>query len=144
MKRTLSVAIATLLLMMVMPAFTGDTLQQKNESNQYTLYNSKSNELSSAGGSGTPVTSTMFTSQTFTNQQFSILNGYTNPEHHNLTLDLTSYQIPDWDLYRATLDINSLTANVEKEVIATTPPSGTQDFYIHRIQLLYLLRRFWL
>ena len=122
-----------------MPAFTGDTLQQKNESNQYTLYNSKSNELSSAGGSGTPVTSTMFTSQTFTNQQFSILNGYTNPEHHNLTLDLTSYQIPDWDLYRATLDINSLTANVEKEVIATTPPSGTQDFYIHRIaSLIYL------
>jgi hypothetical protein len=47
----------------------------------------------------------------------SLSNTYADPDHHNFTLDLSSYHLSGWDLYRADINASTITAIVEREVI---------------------------
>jgi len=77
--------------------------------------------LADVGGTGEDAASTLFISRTFSDKQLSILNSYNAPDHHNGTLNLTQYHIPEWTLYNVTMNIENLTASPEREVV------GVQD-----------------
>jgi len=73
--------------------------------------------LASAGGSGTPIPATQYMSRVITGEQLAILNTFADTATHSGEIDLTSYLNPGWHVYQVTVDVNSMIAAPEREVV---------------------------
>lgn len=95
-----------------------------------------------ASGSGNEFTATQYMSRVLTDQSLSIANTFANPDHHNGTLDLSSYLIPGWTLYKVISETKNITATAEKEVVGVThSDSATENFRIYEaISDIYVLQ----
>ena len=79
-----------------------------------------SNSGASVSGGGSSQTATMFFDRTITGQQIDILNTYGDTAMHIAELDLSPYQVPGWRLSDVQIDIGSINASAEKEVVGQT------------------------
>ena len=75
---------------------------------------------SSVTDSGDNRDADLFFERSITGQQVDLLNTYSNTSDHSSNIDLSSYQIDGWTLYNAQIDIVSIDAAVEKEVVGVT------------------------
>ncbi|MFX1369469.1 MAG: hypothetical protein ACFFAY_12795, partial [Promethearchaeota archaeon] len=85
--------------------------------------------LASAGGMGNDANSVLFLSRTFTNNQTSVNNTYGWPSNHNSTIDLTQYHVSGWTLYKADMNVNTITASVERESIGVASASPFDQIF---------------
>jgi hypothetical protein len=95
--------------------------------------------LSAAGGAGNERTATRFMSRTLVGQELDLLNTFANTSEHLSQLDLTGYHIPRWTLHKATLDIENITALLEKEVVGASSTPLYENFRIreHDLDVYY-------
>ncbi|MCK5266474.1 MAG: hypothetical protein KAR03_12765, partial [Candidatus Thorarchaeota archaeon] len=75
---------------------------------------------SSVTDSGDNRDADLFFERSITGQQADLLNAYSNTSDHSSNIDLSSYQIDGWTLYNAEIDIVSIDAAAEKEVVGVT------------------------
>ena len=72
--------------------------------------------------------------RTFASKQIGILNSYLNTTDHSTTLDLKQYQVGGWTLTNARIDISSLNAAVEREVVGKNYEN--LDFSIQYVDII--------
>ncbi|MGQ4912734.1 MAG: hypothetical protein ACP6KW_11240 [Candidatus Thorarchaeota archaeon] len=77
--------------------------------------------LAQAGGGGDDRESTAFMSYTIESQTLDVNNSYQSPAQHTGEIDLTGYHISGWTLYRAVMNVGSMTAIAERETMGITP-----------------------
>ena len=80
-----------------------------------------------ADGSGSSTQSTQFMSRTLTNQLLTITNTYAATAKHNGTLGLTQYLLSGWTLYNVTMNVDDITAMLEREVVGITTQRMTSQ-----------------
>jgi len=76
----------------------------------------------------------------FSDQVLAISNSFAFPDTHTNSIDLSSYQIPGWTLYKVIIDDYNLTAIAEREVVgsnSTTSASSAYAIFEHDIDLYY-------
>jgi len=96
--------------------------------------------LSDIIASGSNVSITQYLNRSFSNQLTTISNSYILPDTHESTIDLSSYQIPGWTLYKAVIDASSITAIAERELVgnsASSLVSTELQIYEHSGDLYY-------
>lgn len=76
--------------------------------------------LSSVSQSGNQLDAVLSLTRVVVDQELSILNDYSDMIDHSTVMDLTDYHIPGWTLYKAGIDINTISAAVEREVVGVT------------------------
>jgi len=92
-------------------------------------------------GSNVPVVQYM--DRLISDQILSISNSYALTDTHSNSIDLSSYQIPGWTLYKVIIDSKNMTAIDEREVVGTSlsPVGGTYPYpyaiFEHDIDLYY-------
>ncbi|MHA3964538.1 MAG: hypothetical protein AM325_013470 [Candidatus Thorarchaeota archaeon SMTZ1-45] len=104
----------------------------------YTPTNSVLMSQITHSGSSVPVN--QYLNRLFSEQVLTISNSYALPDIHENTIDLSSYQIPGWTLYKVILDYDNITAIEEREVVgsnSTTSASIAYAIYEHDIDLYY-------
>ncbi|MFW9796494.1 MAG: hypothetical protein ACFFE2_05590, partial [Candidatus Thorarchaeota archaeon] len=77
--------------------------------------------VSSASGSGDARTAVKFASRQVTGLTLPITNSYTSTNTHAGAIDLLGYLIPGWSLYKAEMEVDSMTAVAERETMGITP-----------------------
>jgi hypothetical protein len=100
--------------------------------------NSKS--LAEAGENGNNLPVIQYMDKMITGQLLSIVNSYANTGTHSSSIDLSSYQIPGWTLYKVIIDSDNVTAIAEREVVGTSasPVASTSfEIYEYDINLYY-------
>jgi len=117
MKRVLVLLIITVLVFSVASEIGGPTTSNFYQPN---LSPNQDFLQSSITDTGDDRDAVLFFERAITGQQFDTLNAYTNTSDHSSTIDLSSYQIDGWTLYEAQVDIVSIDAAVEKEVVGVT------------------------
>ena len=76
--------------------------------------------VATASGGGDTRSATQFFTRKITSQQLDILNTYANTTDHSEELSLSDYQVSGWKLYKVQIDIGTMTATPEKEVVGVT------------------------
>ncbi|MHA2067977.1 MAG: hypothetical protein ACXABY_26750, partial [Candidatus Thorarchaeota archaeon] len=79
---------------------------------------------SDASGAGSSSQAMLFMGRTFTGLQTSVVNEYSDSDKHNGSLDLSSYLVSGWTLYKAVMNVTSMEATVEREVVGSTSSPG--------------------
>ncbi|MHA2014341.1 MAG: hypothetical protein ACTSUH_01125 [Candidatus Thorarchaeota archaeon] len=74
---------------------------------------------------------TAFISVSVTDRFLHVHNHYVDPATHNATLDLTPYLVPGWSLYRVEMDVDNLTAALEREVTGGSTTTFGNTFRIY-------------
>lgn len=76
--------------------------------------------LASAGGAGNSLTAVQYMSRVINAEQISILNTFADTNTHSGEIGLSSYLNPSWHIYEVTVDVNSMEAAPEREVVGIT------------------------
>jgi len=77
--------------------------------------------LSSASGTGDSRAAVVFASRQVSSLSLVLANSYTSTSIHSEELDLSSYLIPGWSLYKVEILSDSMTAIAERETMGITP-----------------------
>ncbi|MFW9804280.1 MAG: hypothetical protein ACFFFC_16605, partial [Candidatus Thorarchaeota archaeon] len=77
--------------------------------------------ISSANGAGNDENSALYMSRGLIDWSTGILNTYESPGTHQCILDLSSYHITGWTLYKAEIQVDNITAAPEREVLVPNP-----------------------
>jgi len=80
----------------------------------------ENHNVAAASGGGDTRGATQFFTRTLTSQQLDILNTYANTTNHSEELSLSDYQVSGWRLYNVQIDIGTMMAAPEKEVVGVT------------------------
>ncbi len=91
--------------------------------------------LSEEGGTGSVLNGVSFMSRTFTAQELMVSNTYSTPSVHAGQLDLSSYLISGWHLYRVTMNVGSIVASPERAVAGVTPQTY-ENFVIGKVSFI--------
>ncbi len=79
--------------------------------------------LSSASGTGDSRAAVRFASRQVNSLSIPITNSYTSTSVHSAELDLSSYLIPGWSLYKVEIQADTMTAIAEHESMNIAPDS---------------------
>jgi len=96
------------------------------------IYQSQDTEIidnlvvASASQIGDERDATRYFERTLESKHLAILNDYPNPLEHSDVVDLNSYALDGWSLYNVKIDIETIIAEVEKEVVGVIYES---DFF---------------
>ncbi|MGY5876576.1 MAG: hypothetical protein RTU30_12580, partial [Candidatus Thorarchaeota archaeon] len=120
MKRVLVLAIIVLAILALPPT----TNTPPNPISSEEIRNQGPNDpisVSSASGTGDARGAIEFASRQVNSLSLSIANSYASTNVHSGELDLSSYLIPGWSLYKAEIQADSMTAIAERETTGITP-----------------------
>lgn len=117
MKRVRIFAILFLMIIGLVPQLDGHGNPAISDNGRGAVLPAKGTSLASAEGVGDELDAVLFMSRTFTNLDFSVMNTFSNTALHTYSLDLSGFHEPEWILSRAVLNIQSLSAIAEKEVL---------------------------
>ncbi|MFW9964381.1 MAG: hypothetical protein ACFFCX_12495, partial [Candidatus Sifarchaeia archaeon] len=91
-------------------------------------------------GSGSSVPILQYLNRSFSDQLTTLSNTYADPDTHESTVDLSSYMIPGWTLYKVVIDIANITAIAEREIVgssSTTTADNEFTLYEHSADVYY-------
>ena len=119
MKRILAI-LAIMALFLSIPPITQKTAEMNNNEGYSPHGPQDPLSLSSASGGGNARTAVQFASHQVTGLSLSLENSYSSPNAHSGVLDLSSYLVQGWSLYKAEISANSMTAIAEHETTGIT------------------------
>jgi hypothetical protein len=122
-------AIISIILMFSLIIVTTTTVyaphMSSSSSDDITAFPQNSKSLAEAGDNGNNLPVVQYMDRIFTDQLVSLSNSYTNPNTHSSVIDLSTYQIPGWTLYKAMIDVDNITAAAEKKVLGVSKDIDT-------------------
>ncbi|MGD9397894.1 MAG: hypothetical protein PVJ05_15765, partial [Candidatus Thorarchaeota archaeon] len=114
------ISLVIVALMLTFPITANDSQDESVLSAEPNTPMRSSPSLAAAGGSGNSIPATQYMSRVISGEQISILNTYADTSTHSGVIDLSSYLSSGWHIYEVTIDVNSMTAAPEKEVVGVT------------------------
>ncbi|MFW9907491.1 MAG: hypothetical protein ACFFEF_02865, partial [Candidatus Thorarchaeota archaeon] len=123
MRRVILLFVVIFVSILIIPQPVNERLMAANDSSlrpaQYIDYFSSS----SAGDLGISLDAMMYSSRLITSLNAKVQNSYASVSQHVAKIDLTQYQEPGWNLYKAVISSNQITAIAERETTGITPNS---------------------
>ena len=101
----------------IAPAGITNNMHKSTEQDWRDVNPIESVSTASASGGGQIRSAVAYMTRTVSSQSLKILNSYNTPNEHKGQLDLTDYLIDNWDLFNATLEINSISATAEHKTL---------------------------
>ena len=111
------ISLVIVAIMLTFPITTNNNLEDSLQTSNLNSPQSRFSNLASAGGLGNSIPATQYFSRIITSEQISILNSFANTTKHSGEIDLSTYLSPGWHVYEVTVDVNSMVAAPEKEVV---------------------------
>ena len=127
MKKTL-ILLIVITIMLAGPITGSNSYNNSEESGPIHSCHEGIYSISAAGSSGSNLDTIVFMSRESNSQQVDILNTYAKTNIHEGVIDLSPYHIPGWHLYQVEMNVSSLVAAPEKQVIGIV--GNSTDFQI--------------
>ena len=114
------ISLVIVALMLTFPITANDSQDQAVQVSDLNRPMSGFSNLASAGGSGSSIPATQYMSRTISSEQISILNSYADTNTHVGVIDISSYLYSGWHVYEVTVDVSSMVAAPEREILSDT------------------------